>query len=116
MRFTTEQYDKAIAALQDAKQQLAPDGRCCVICHDTGHQAWECGHNPLLAMATCEAVTARAIDLHVELHALEDRMGSEDVSAGLAEWRDGAHEYLHTLAGYDIRMGEQVGPARIVTP
>ena len=89
MRFTAEQYDAAIKALQDAKSQLEPDGRCCVVCGDSGHQAFECGWNPLVAVAICRTITKQADDLH---------------------------ETLHTLAGYDTCMGEQVGPARVKEP
>lgn len=45
---TARDYDEAIIALADARKQLAPDGRGCVVCGDTGHQAMECHHNPLL--------------------------------------------------------------------
>lgn len=116
MRFTKEQYERASANLRDGMAQLAPDGRCCAICHDTGHQAWECGHNPLLAMATCAGVAKSSDELHRRLHAIEDRMDSEDVADDLAAWREDAHEHLHMLAGHDIRMGEQVGPAKVVLP
>lgn len=50
MRFTTTQYNTAIQALWDGSCQLEPDGQNCSICSDTDHQAWECHHNPLLAM------------------------------------------------------------------
>lgn len=89
MRFTAAQYDEAIQALQDGKQQLEPDGRHCAICTDGGHQAWECGFNPLYAMAVC-------------------RM--------LAEHSGILHETLHYLAGFEQHMGERVGPARVVLP
>lgn len=49
-RITAEDYDEAIQDLQEAKTQLEPDGDNCHVCHDSGHQAWECHHNPL-AMA-----------------------------------------------------------------
>ena len=49
-RITAEDYDEAIQDLQQAKTQLQPDGDNCHVCHDSGHQAWECHHNPL-AMA-----------------------------------------------------------------
>jgi hypothetical protein len=49
-RLTAEQYDQAIADLQLARTQLEPDGNCCAVCGDTGHQAWECHHNPLAMM------------------------------------------------------------------
>ncbi|HEY6827359.1 MAG TPA: hypothetical protein VI259_10890 [Gemmatimonadaceae bacterium] len=89
MRFTRSQYEEAIANLELAKEQLEPDARCCRICEDTGHMAWECGHNPLLAMAMCEQI---------------------------AKQSDQLHETLHALAGFDSHMGVQTGPARIVVP
>lgn len=89
MRFTREQYDEAIAHLHQAAAQLAPDGRCCAICGDSGHQAWECGSNPLLAMAICEKV---------------------------AKASEALHESLHYLAGYDSHLGETSGPAKIILP
>lgn len=49
-RITAEDYEEAIQKLQEAKSQLQPDGDNCHVCHDSGHQAWECRHNPL-AMA-----------------------------------------------------------------
>lgn len=108
MRFTASQYDQAIAALRDGRDQLAPDGFCCHICHDTGHQAWECGHSPLLAMATCENVATQAMALHDRLHAIEDAMDSEDQSETLAAWREDMHDFLHHLGGY--------GPSNVVMP
>ena len=45
---TDEDYAEAIAALQDARTQLRPDGGHCSVCGDSGHQAFECHHNPLL--------------------------------------------------------------------
>lgn len=116
MRFSKEQYEKAIANLQDGMKQLAPDGRCCVICHDTGHQAWECGHNPLLAMATCEGVAKSSARLHDELHEIEARMDAMNVDEAIAGWREDAHEHLHMLAGYQMHMGERIGPAKVVVP
>lgn len=47
-RLTARDYEEAIQALRDAATQLEPDGRNCVICHDGGHQAAECHHNPLV--------------------------------------------------------------------
>jgi hypothetical protein len=41
-------YDEAVEALREARTQLEPDGRGCVVCGDTGHQAMECHHNPLV--------------------------------------------------------------------
>jgi hypothetical protein len=46
--FTAADYDEAIEALVAAKGQLEPDGRGCVVCGDSGHQAMECHHNPLV--------------------------------------------------------------------
>jgi hypothetical protein len=48
--YTEEDYREAIEALQRGMTQLAPDGHNCAICEDSGHQAWECHHNPLNAM------------------------------------------------------------------
>jgi hypothetical protein len=89
MRFTAEQYNEAIDNLMRGRQQLEPDGNCCSICGDSGHMAFECGHNPLLAMALCRRV---------------------------AEDSDGLHETLHFLAGFDQRFGVQAGPAKIILP
>lgn len=89
VRFTAEQYDAAIQALQDGKTQLQPDGDPCHICHDGGHQAFECGFNPLYAMALCETLAKQSGDLH---------------------------ETLHYLAGFERWMGESVGPAKVVCP
>jgi hypothetical protein len=116
VRFTPSQYDQAIKALFDGRGQLVPDGLCCGICHDTGHQAWECGHNPLRAMATCESTARAAADLHDRLHTIEDAMNDADQSEALAIWREDAHDFLHYLAGHNIYMGHQVGPASISLP
>ena len=116
MRFTASQYDQAIEALRDAREQLAPDGCCCRICHDTGHQAWECGHNPLLAMATCEGVARQAAELHDRLHAIVNAMDDSDQSEAIAAWREDSHDFLHHLAGHDSFMGHRVGPASTVWP
>lgn len=45
---TAEDYDEAIEALQDAKRQDECSHMCCSVCHDTGHLAHQCHHNPLL--------------------------------------------------------------------
>jgi len=89
MRFTRAQYEEVLANIKDAMLQLEPDGRCCTICHDTGHMAWECGRNPLLAMAMCEQIAQHSEQLH---------------------------ETLHSLAGHNFSMGVQTGPARIIVP
>lgn len=59
-RITADEYDEAIRDLQDAKAQLQPDGNNCAVCHDSGHQAWECHHNPLV-MARGEGRTGMAV-------------------------------------------------------
>jgi hypothetical protein len=87
MRFTSEQYEVAIQDLQSGRHQLEPDGRNCTICGDSGHQAWECGRNPLLAIAMCRQIADNASVLH---------------------------DTLHSLSGYDFRFGVQQGPAAIV--
>ena len=116
MRFTAAQYDAAIEALTTAKGQLAPDGQCCHICGDSGHMAWECGHNPLFAMGVCEDLVASAIKTHKQVHAVEEKMNDSDQSEALADWHEEAHELLHYLAGYDSHFGRQVGPARVMLP
>ena len=47
-RITAAEYEEAIRDLIAAKSQLNPDGHNCAVCHDSGHQAWECHHNPLV--------------------------------------------------------------------
>ena len=89
MRFTAYQYDEAIRRLQDAKQQLEADGHCCSICGDSGHMAYECGFNPLLAIHFCREIAKASEDLH---------------------------RTLHWLAGHDHAFGVQLGPARIIVP
>lgn len=44
---TKAEYEKLIQTLKEGMTQLEPDGRLCVICEDSGHQAWECHHNPI---------------------------------------------------------------------
>lgn len=116
MRFGVHQYDAVTDAIRDARGQLKPDGTSCHVCHDTGHQAWECGHNPLLAMALCEATEKRATEMHDRLHAIEEAMNDSDQSETLAAWRDDAHEFLHWLSGSCSYMGVQMGPARVALP
>jgi hypothetical protein len=89
MRFTAEMYDRAIENLALAKQQLEPDGNPCSVCSDSGHMAFECGHNPLVAVAFCRTI---------------------------AETSEALHEQLHWLAGLDQAFGVQLGPARVVAP
>lgn len=45
---TKRDYLQAIKNLTLGITQLAPNGRSCVICEDTGHQAFECRFNPLV--------------------------------------------------------------------
>lgn len=110
MRFTDEQYDNAIAHLQDARTQLEPNGNGCHCCGDSGHQAFECGHNPLVAMAMCMGVASDAQKLHDYVHSL----GEKPRADVLRELMDRLHEHLHYLAGHDTYMGQRTGPARVV--
>lgn len=88
MRFTDEQYREAIDVLSNARTQLEPNGDNCHCCGDSGHQAFECGFNPLVAVALCGQIAAQSGVLH---------------------------DTLHVLAGYATHMGEQLGPARVAT-
>lgn len=117
-RFTNEHYDKAIADIADARGQLEPDGRVCVICHDSGHQAWECGSNPLLAMVLCAATAKRANELHDKLHGILDDGDAQPQQAlqAIIDWREEMHEFLHWLSGACSWMGSQVGPAKVREP
>ena len=47
-RITADDYTEAIRDLRDASTQLHPDGRHCSCCGDSGHEAWQCHHNPLV--------------------------------------------------------------------
>ena len=47
-RFSIKDYEKAIENLKAGMTQLKPDGDNCHICGDSGHQAFECHHNPLI--------------------------------------------------------------------
>jgi hypothetical protein len=116
VRFTAAQYDAAIEALIAAKGQIAPDAQRCRICHDTGHMAWECGHNPLYAMSACEGLVTDSCKAHEKLHAIEEKMSAADQPAALVDWREEVHTLLHYLAGYDQWMGCRLGPARVVLP
>jgi len=87
MRFTAKQYDDAITHLHHAKKQLESDGNCCAVCGDSGHMAFECGFNPLVAVLICKQIA--------------------DGSAHL-------HEILHYLSGFDQAFGVQLGPAKVV--
>lgn len=89
MRFSTIQYDTAIQALEEAKKQLKPDGNPCTVCGDGGHMAFECGHNPLVAVEICHVIAEKSEQLH---------------------------ETLHWLAGHDQAFGVQLGPRRVIAP
>ena len=52
--FTEKDYLSAIRKLKRGMAQLQPNGYPCFICGDTGHQAWECHHNPLVAVELAE--------------------------------------------------------------
>lgn len=114
MRFTRAQYDAAIKALVAGKEQIAPDGLLCRICLDTGHQAWECGHNPLYAMSVCSPIATLALELHARLHTIEEEMNDSDQTDSLMDWREDVHEFLHYAGGWNAPMGQLVGPAHVV--
>jgi len=88
-RFTKQQHLSAAQDLLIACEQLAPDGKPCLICGDISHQAFECGRNPLVAMAICQKIAAES---------------------------EALHESLHSLAGFRSLMGEQTGPAKVILP
>lgn len=117
MRFTEAQYVKAVESLNDGRGQLKPDARVCRICHDSGHQAWECGHNPLRAMAECEDVARMANELHDAMHEAEaaGTIGNADASPEGA-MLDRVHTFLHHLIGVHSHMGHMVGPGGVVLP
>jgi len=114
VRFTDEQYAKAIAHLEDARTQIKPNGNGCHCCGDSGHQAFECGHNPLVAMGMCHDIAIRAEALHDMLHKITD--GHELPSVVDQALLNRLHAFLHTLCGACTYMGVQVGPARVVLP
>jgi hypothetical protein len=49
---TERDYNEAIEALTEARDQLTGAGpcgfMCCAVCEDTGHTAEDCHHNPLI--------------------------------------------------------------------
>lgn len=89
MIFTKRNYEEAIENLKAGMEQLEPDGRNCTVCGDNGHQAFECGHNPLFAILMCKQI---------------------------AEQSENLHQTLHSLSGWDFAFGEQLGPAKAVMP
>lgn len=110
MRFTKDMYEQAIKDLQDGMTQLAPDGHCCAICGDSGHQAWECGSNPLYAMACCQTTQRLASELHDRWHVVEAKHDDDEVRA---KFGNDNHEFLHWLSGSCTWMGELVGPGKV---
>jgi hypothetical protein len=73
-RLTAEDYDEAIEQLLAARTQLEPDGRGCVVCGDSGHQAMECHHNPLVLARRY----AKAENVWVCFHCGETFTASDD--------------------------------------
>jgi len=55
---TTEDYDDAILALHQAKEQPRLLQMGCAICHDSGHTAEQCHHNPLLLARKWRSATS----------------------------------------------------------
>jgi hypothetical protein len=55
---TASEYDEAIEELVCARSQLKPDGRNCTVCGDSGHQAFECHHNPLVVARRWTSATS----------------------------------------------------------
>lgn len=49
MPISSLEYRVALENITQAMTQLQPDGRCCVLCGDNDHQAWECRINVLVA-------------------------------------------------------------------
>lgn len=89
-QFSTEQYEQAIEALELARSQTiqGKQHEGCSICGDA-HPVYECGRNPLVAMAICKDI---------------------------AQHSDRLHDILHYLAGYSTFMGEAMGPAKVTVP
>lgn len=65
---TRSEYEEARAAIDKAITQLEPDGRLCVICEDSDHQAWECRFNPVLAMKQRDRLSAFLDEMHESIH------------------------------------------------
>lgn len=72
---TAEDYEEAMLALRSASGQLVPDGNSCAVCGDSGHQAFECRDNPVVALIVLEAVRGRLRDFHEMLHQVGDVLG-----------------------------------------
>lgn len=117
MRFTAAQYDEAIENLKLAKAQLASDGNPCEVCGCSSHMAFECGHNPLVAMEVCAATVEAATRCHDMVHAHEEVAEADRVPR---PWPDilrvHLHHFLHWATGFDTAFGVQRGPAKVVRP
>lgn len=90
MRFTVDQYDKAIKALQEARKQIV-DGtqdKGCAVCGGNCHPD-RCGFNPLYAQYLCNQMSKQSAELH---------------------------DTLHYLSGFHTYMGESVGVASVIEP
>jgi hypothetical protein len=57
--FKSAEYSDALQKLIAGLSQLKPDGNDCAICGDSGHQAWECHHNPLVIMQRVEVAESK---------------------------------------------------------
>jgi hypothetical protein len=80
---TPADYQEAINFLQDAMTQIKPDGLCCAICYDTGHQAQECRHNPLVmarraAQAEVEWRCFHCNEVFITLETAQEHFGLKD--------------------------------------
>lgn len=69
---TPADYDEAIDALHQAKQQPGMLQLGCSICHDSGHTAEHCHHNPLLLARKWVAATSIYRCYHCGFVALND--------------------------------------------
>jgi len=54
VQISLDKYAKATLSIIRAETQLEPDGNNCAVCGDSGHQAWECHHNPVAMMLWAE--------------------------------------------------------------
>ena len=103
-RITLEDYNEAIAELKEARTQLEPDGDNCHVCHDSGHQAWECRHNPLVMARRAAQMEGEWRCFHcgavfTDSEAAREHFGSnEDVFAQCIDaMRKAANELLRVL-------------------
>lgn len=66
------EYEEVLRDLQYALSQPKPDGRGCVVCHDSGHQAFECGHNPVVQRRRLALLAEAAGEIHDWLHEITE--------------------------------------------